>query len=242
MGSEPASPAGPTPAIRQVRGTRRGRLAGGLSALVAAGIVLLPAGPIAAKSPVTLAHAATAATSAAPNATAVPFPPASANATVDVFFSPGGRTDHAIADAIDAARQRVWIAGYYFTSSSIARALDAAWRRGVDVRVVLDRSQATSTYSSATYFHNQGVPLWINARYPVMHHKFLVVDDGTVGFGSMNFTRAGAQHNAENFNLFRHWTALAGTYAREFDRLREESVRYAPGMVFEGHATGDDPH
>jgi phosphatidylserine/phosphatidylglycerophosphate/cardiolipin synthase-like enzyme len=226
-----------------VHGARRGRLAGGFGALIASGFMLLPAGPIAAKSPATPAHATTAApTSAAPNATAVPFPPASANATVDVFFSPGGRTDHAIVDAIDAARQRVWIAGYYFTSSSIARALEGAWRRGVDVRVVLDRSQATSTYSSATYFHNQGVPLWINARYPVMHHKFLVVDDGTVGFGSMNFTRAGAQHNAENFNLFRHWTALVDTYAREFDRLREESVRYAPGMVFEGHATGDDPH
>lgn len=207
--------------------------------MITAGFLLLAGLPVAAKSPATPVDSAAAA--ALPAANAVPFPPASADATVDVFFSPGGRTDHVIVDTIDTAHGRVWIAGYYFTSSSIAQALGRAWRRGVDVRVVLDRSQATLGYSSATYFHNQGVPLWINARYPVMHHKFLVVDDGTVGFGSMNFTRAGAQHNAENFNLFRNWTALASTYAREFDRLRDESARYVPGMVFEGRATGDDP-
>jgi phosphatidylserine/phosphatidylglycerophosphate/cardiolipin synthase-like enzyme len=198
--------------------------------------------PVAARSPTKPVDRAVAwAVPATATTTAVPLPPASAHATVDVFFSPGAGTDEALVDLIGTARMRVWIAGYYFTSSSIARALEQALRRGVDVRVVLDRSQAGLSYSSATYFHHHGVPLWIDARYPVMHHKFLVVDDGTVGFGSMNFTRAGAQHNAENFNLFRHWTALAGTYAREFERLRQESVRYAPGLVFEDRAGGDEP-
>lgn len=240
MRSEPASAVRSVPMPRRTRGARRSRAAGLRAAWVAAGFLLLAGSPVAAKSPATPADSAAAA--APPAANAVPFPPPSANATVDVYFSPGGRTDQAIVDAIGTARARVWIAGYYFTSSSIAQALERAWRRGVDVRVVLDRSQATLGYSSATYFHNHGVPLWINARYPVMHHKFLIVDDGTVGFGSMNFTRAGAQHNAENFNLFRHWTALAATYAREFDRLRQESARYAPGMAVEGGAANDDPH
>ena len=162
---------------------------------------------------------------------AVPMPAASARATASVFFSPGADTDRAIAATIAEARQRVWIAGYYFTSSVVAKALDQARARGIDVRVVLDRSQATLKYSSATYFHNRGVPLWINARYPVMHHKFLIVDGGTVAFGSMNFTRAGTQQNAENFNLFKRWPTLVGTYAREFDRLLKESERYRPGMA-----------
>lgn len=174
--------------------------------------------------------------SALPNATAgvtVAMPPASARANTEVFFSPDGDADRAIASLIATARQRVWLAGYYFTSATIAKALDQAHARGVDVRVVLDRSQATLKYSSATYFHNRGVPLWINARYPVMHHKFLIVDADTLGFGSMNFTRAGAQKNAENFNLFRHWPALVAPYASEFERLAQESVRYRPGMRFD---------
>ena len=160
-------------------------------------------------------------------------PPASAKATAEVFFSPGADTDKVIAGLISTARKRVWLAGYYFTSATIAKSLEQAYARGVDVRIVLDRSQATQKYSSATYFHNNGVPLWINARYPVMHHKFLIVDADTIGFGSMNFTRAGAQKNAENFNLFRGWPAMVAPYAGEFGRLSKESERYRPGMTFD---------
>lgn len=160
-------------------------------------------------------------------------PPVAATASVEVFFSPGADTDRALASLIAGARDRVWLAGYYFTSAIVAKALDQAHARGVDVRVVLDRSQATQKYASATYFHNHGVPLWINARYPVMHHKFLIVDAETVAFGSMNFTRAGTQTNAENFNVFRRWPALVAPYAAEFKRLASESERYEPGMKFD---------
>jgi phosphatidylserine/phosphatidylglycerophosphate/cardiolipin synthase-like enzyme len=160
-------------------------------------------------------------------------PPLAANAAVEVFFSPGAGTEQAITAAILDASKRVWIVGYYFTSAPIARALHEAHARGVDVRVVLDRSQATSRYSSATYFYNQRVPVSINSRYPILHHKFLVIDADTVGFGSMNFTRSGAQKNAENFNLFRRWPKLAETYASEYQRLEKEADAYRPGMVFE---------
>lgn len=183
---------------------------------------------------------AVAATHAHATATVVPLPAPSAGAQVQVFFSPGDDTDRAIAQAMAQARQRIWIAGYYFTSSTLAKALDQAHARGLDVRVVLDRSQVSQRYSSATYFHNHGVPLWINARYPVMHHKFVLIDQDTVGFGSMNFTRAGAQQNAENFNLFRRWPQLVGTYAAEFQRLQKESAKYRPGMVFDADGSADE--
>ena len=172
--------------------------------------------------------------------TVVPLPAPSTGAQVQVFFSPDDGTDRAIAQALAQARQRVWIAGYFFTSSIIAKAVDQAHERGLDVRVVLDRSQVSQRYSSATYFHNHGVPLLINARYPVMHHKFVVIDQDTVGFGSMNFTRAGAQQNAENFNLFRRWPQLVGTYADEFQRLQRESARYRPGMVFDTQGQAEE--
>ena len=171
----------------------------------------------------------------------IALPPPASGASVQVFFSPDAETDRAVARAIADARQRVWVAGYFFTSSILAKALDQAKARGLDVRVLLDRSQVTLRYSSATYFHNKGVPLWINARYPVMHHKFVLIDADTVGFGSMNFTRAGAQQNAENFNLFRRWPQLASTYAKEFERLQRESERYRPGMVFDDEGAAIPP-
>lgn len=158
-------------------------------------------------------------------------PPPPSSAAVDVYFSPGANTEQVIAGAILGAKKRVWLAGYYFTSAPIAKALHEAHKNGKDVRIVLDRSQATAKYSSATYFRNSGMPVVINARYPIMHHKFLVIDDDTVGLGSMNFTKAGSTANAENFNLFRRWPKLADTYAAEFSRLQRESLPYQPGMV-----------
>lgn len=150
--------------------------------------------------------------------------------TVEVYFSPNGGADLAVARAIDRASRRVWIAGYYFTSTVVAKALRQASGRGLDVRVVLDRSQATSKYSGATYLYNERVPVKINQRYPIMHHKFLVIDADSVGLGSMNFTKSAANQNAENFNIFHSWPALANTYAAEFTRLERESDPYRPGM------------
>ena len=165
---------------------------------------------------------------AAPVALAAP-----PGALAEVFFSPGSHADQALASAIAGATSRVWLAGYYFSSAPIAKALRDAQARKLDVRVVLDRSQATQKYSGAMFLFNQGVPLWIDSRYPIMHHKFLVIDADTIGFGSMNFTRAGAEKNAENFNLFRRWPQLAQVYAREFARLERESQVYRPGMLVE---------
>ena len=178
-----------------------------------------------------LALASTLAPAAGVAAPAALTPPPGASA--EVFFSPGSRTDQALASAIGGATSRVWLAGYYFSSPPIAKALRDAHARKVDVRVVLDRSQATQKYSGAMFLFNQGVPLWIDSRYPIMHHKFLIIDADTIGFGSMNFTRAGAEKNAENFNLFRRWPQLAQVYAREFQRLERESQVYRPGMVVE---------
>lgn len=146
--------------------------------------------------------------------------------TGTVYVSPHGGAGDAVAQAISQARKRVWLAGYYFTSTKISRALAEAARRGVDVRVVLDQSNQTATYSGATYLARAGVPVKIDSKYPVMHQKTVVIDDDTVGFGSMNFTKAGDVENSENFNIFRGNPELAAVYAAIFSRLEAESVIY----------------
>ena len=77
-------------------------------------------------------------------------PPTTAPA-IDVYFSPNGGATHAIVQALASARQRVRVQAYSFTSAPIAKALVDARRRGVDVVVVLDSSQQTDRYSSATF-------------------------------------------------------------------------------------------
>lgn len=146
-------------------------------------------------------------------------------ASVETYFSPDGGAGKAAVAFIDGARRRVWLAGYSFTSAPIAQALHRAKEKGVEVRVVLDKSNNAERYTGATYLKNAGVDVVINSRYPIMHHKFIVADDD-VAFGSMNFTKAGDQKNAENFNVFRAAPALTQKYASAFERLYRESEPY----------------
>ncbi|MFV8638496.1 phospholipase D family protein [Ralstonia pseudosolanacearum] len=148
--------------------------------------------------------------------------------TVTVYFSPGGGAAEAIAQAIQSARTRVWLAGYEFTHPRIARALVQAAdpRRHVDVRIVLDQGNTRSTYTAATYLARAGVPVRIDWTHPLMHQKTIVIDDEIVGLGSMNFTRAGDEKNSENWNVFRGNPQLVQLYAQAFLQLHAQSTPY----------------
>ncbi len=66
-----------------------------------------------------------------------------------------------------------------------------AHKRGVEVQVVLDKSQRTEKYSSADFLVNMGIPVRIDARHAIAHNKVMVIDGQTVITGSFNFTKAG---------------------------------------------------
>jgi phosphatidylserine/phosphatidylglycerophosphate/cardiolipin synthase-like enzyme len=139
-----------------------------------------------------------------------------------VAFSPNGGALELVIHTIDSAHSSVRMAAYSFTSKPIASALIRARKRGVDVRVVVDRSNATARYTAATFLANQGVPVRVDYQYSIMHDKFVVVDGDTVEEGSFNYTAAAANHNAENV-LVLHDAGIASQYGREWDRLWGES-------------------
>lgn len=148
------------------------------------------------------------------------------NVSVQAGFSPGD-AESLVIQAINQAHRSIRVAAYSFTSRPIARALLDAHRRGVDVKVVMDKSQRTERYSSARFLANVGIPVRIDARYAIMHNKFLVIDGQTVETGSFNYTYAAARRNAENVLIVRGDHALAAVYDREWNRLWNESTGYA---------------
>ena len=97
--------------------------------------------------------------------------------------------------------------------------------RGVDVRVILDKSQRTEKYSSADFLHNMGIPVVIDARHAIAHNKVMVIDGETVITGSFNFTKAAEEHNAENMLVIRD-RAIAEKYASNWDVHVEHSEPY----------------
>ncbi len=101
--------------------------------------------------------------------------------------------------AIRAARKRVWIENPYFAHDETARALEAAARRGVDVRVILP-ARGDSTIMDAG---NLGTARGLIAagakvyRYPRMTHMKVVICDGWAHVGSANLDTLSLRINRE---------------------------------------------
>ncbi len=124
--------------------------------------------------------------------------PAAGAVPVEVYFSPSGGCTEAVVRELSAARSTVLVQAYSFTSAPIAKALVDAHMRGVQVQVILDKSQRTEKYSEADFLVNAGIPTFIDAQHPIAHNKVMVIDGQTVITGSFNFTRAADEGNAEN--------------------------------------------
>jgi phosphatidylserine/phosphatidylglycerophosphate/cardiolipin synthase-like enzyme len=152
------------------------------------------------------------------------FPPA---ARFTVAFSPGDSMG-AVVEAIREAKASIYVAAYSFTSRPVAVELHNAAKRDVKVFVLADAIDAGKGYSAVRYLANQGVPVRLNARYAIQHNKFMVIDNVTVQTGSLNYTAAAAQRNAENVLVIRGAPDLARSYAIEWRRLWDEGTDLAP--------------
>ena len=145
-----------------------------------------------------------------------------------VYFSPKGGATEAVVAALNQAKKTVLVQAYSFTSAPIAAALKAAHARGVGVRVILDKSQRTERYTSATFLAHAGIPVWIDASHAIAHNKVMVIDEVTLIAGSFNFTKAAEEHNAENLLIISD-RALATIYQQNWEaHLAHSEVFQAP--------------
>lgn len=144
--------------------------------------------------------------------------------TWEVYFSPHGGCTDAIIKRLDEAKTTILVQAYYFTSAPIAKALLNAHKRGVTVEVILDKSQVTAKYSSATFFLNQGIPLWIDRSHPIAHNKVMIIDGEIVVTGSFNFTPAAEKSNAENLLIIRDME-MAQIYTKNFEDHKKHAEK-----------------
>ncbi len=147
-------------------------------------------------------------------------------ATLQVYFSPKGGCTDAIVRTLTDAKKTVLVQAYSFTSVPIAKALLAAKKRGVNVQVILDKSQRTAKYSSATFLFNSGIPTYIDPAHAIAHNKIMIIDGLIVITGSFNFTRAAEENNAENLLILTS-SELAARYTENWKKHLSHSVPYA---------------
>lgn len=157
------------------------------------------------------------------SAIAAPIP---ATGTIDVYFSPKGGATEVVVREIGKARNEVLVQAYSFTSKPIAKALLDAHKRGVKVVAVLDKSQRSERYTSATFLSNAGIQVLIDDKHAIAHNKIMIIDRATLITGSFNFTKAAEEKNAENLLVMKGNKTLVAEYLQNFEAHKGHSEVY----------------
>ncbi|MGH7930949.1 MAG: phospholipase D family protein [Candidatus Binatia bacterium] len=156
---------------------------------------------------------------------------ARADMLVQACFSPQGRCSGHLLREIGQAKKELLVAVYAFTSDELAGALAQAKKRGVAVRVIIDREfDGRTERSKGKFLEAQKIPVrrlsGIKPSMPskdagLMHQKFAVIDRKNVFTGSYNWTQSAESLNDENLLLFRDAGPLAEEYRKIFLQLWE---------------------
>lgn len=151
-------------------------------------------------------------------------PQAFAASPIEAGFSTDGSSLDLVLQTINSAHKQLRVAAYSFTSKPIAQALLNAKRRGVDVSVIVDKSQETERYTSATFLANTGISVRVDHVHAIQHNKFIVADAVTVETGSFNYTDSAARRNAENVIVVLGNPVLASSYLAEWQTHWQHSI------------------
>jgi phosphatidylserine/phosphatidylglycerophosphate/cardiolipin synthase-like enzyme len=99
------------------------------------------------------------------------------------------------------AKKKIDVAIYSFTQPEILKALTNAKKRGVDVRVIVDREQSNGNVMKHTIntLLIDKIPVKVNTHSGLMHLKMSVIDDSIATTGSYNYSKAATDTNDEMF-------------------------------------------
>lgn len=136
--------------------------------------------------------------------------------TIEVAFSPKGGITNMIIDEINRAGKSVYVQAYSFTSPEITDALIGAQERGIDVAVIVDKSQETAVYTAADDLSAAGVPVHTDKSFAIAHSKIMIIDGVNVVTGSFNFTKSAENSNAENCLVLKNNREIAELYMKNW--------------------------
>ena len=107
-----------------------------------------------------------------------------------VCFTPGEQCADQLVAVLDAAKSSIRVQAYSFTAKDIADALIRAQARGVDVVVILDKSQTRERFSMIDEMKDGGILVYIDDCCAIAHNKVMIIDERIVVTGSYNFTKS----------------------------------------------------
>jgi phosphatidylserine/phosphatidylglycerophosphate/cardiolipin synthase-like enzyme len=148
---------------------------------------------------------------------------------IEVYFSPHGGCTEAIVREVEGAKSEILSQSYSFTSKPIAEAFVDKFKQMKNIEAILDKSQKTAHYSSATFLANSKIPTYIDAAHAIAHNKIIIIDRSTVLTGSFNHTDAAEKRNAENLVIIRS-KKIAEKYRENWKHHKDHSEVYEPRL------------
>jgi phosphatidylserine/phosphatidylglycerophosphate/cardiolipin synthase-like enzyme len=128
-------------------------------------------------------------------------PAIAAPADVSVCFVPAEACADRIEAAIDGAASEIRVQAYGFTARGILAALVRAKARGVDVAVLLDKSDERGKRAGLSAMLDAGIPVAIDRVGGIAHVKAIVIDRRLVIGGSYNYTASAERRNVEDVTI-----------------------------------------
>jgi len=124
-------------------------------------------------------------------------------ADIEIYYAPEDLPGERLASLYGKARRYIYVAIYGITYPPIVKALVAAHRRGVDVRIITDREKLDDPKQRAALetLRLAGIPIKVNRHENLMHLKQVVMDDEINTSGSMNQTGSGNRYNDERLDV-----------------------------------------
>ncbi len=114
-----------------------------------------------------------------------PLPPQSCH----VCFTPSTSCLKLIQTHLDQAQESILVQAFSFTDPDIAASLVKAKKRGVNVRVLLDKSNVKDVHSKRPLMVQAGIPVAIDSCAGIAHNKVMILDGKTLITGSYNYVR-----------------------------------------------------
>lgn len=123
--------------------------------------------------------------------------------SVEIYYAPEDLPGDRLASLYGKARRYIYVAIFGITYPPIVKALVAARKRGVDVRVISDRERLNDPkqQSALETLRLAGIPIKVNRHENLMHLKQIVMDDEINTSGSMNQTGSGNRYNDERLDV-----------------------------------------
>ena len=147
--------------------------------------------------------------------------------SIETWYSPEDEPLVRVVQLYDRAQRYIFVAVYGLTSPLVVKALVAAQKRGVDVRILTDRErfQDPKQRMALSTLREAGIPIRLNQHDGLMHLKQVVVDDEVNTNGSMNHTTSGNRYNDERMDVIRDH-ALTVKAREKFLSLWKDHARF----------------